>query len=480
MNIVSVEFLLFFITFILLYNASSSAAWKNLVTVAANLLFLASFANSVVSVVPILAFLVYCYVAIEIVRRGVSASIFAVIMILTLAVFVVLKRYSFVPDVAQLSFPYIVIGLSYILFRVLHVLVDVRSGDISKPIPLLAYLNYTTNFLTLISGPIQRFQDFETHTQRATTALTDDSVQSALGRIVTGFLKVAVISAIANYFYLDQAAGVLAEAPGEFTTNLPVSYAAAAVAYTLYLYFNFSGYMDIVIGIGRLVGQDLPENFDRPFSSRNILEFWGRWHMTLSNWFKLYLFNPLLRLLMVRVTNPAFTPYLGVVAFFVTFLIMGIWHGPTAIFVVYGIIMGAGVSLNKLWQVVMTKRLGKKRYKALSDNRFYQYLCVGVTFSFFAMAVTCLWVDLAQFTSIMTRLGPLGVGAVFGMIALGAAVFISALEAAEKSLRPVFEKASSFSTNMLMHSFRLAAGVLMIVSVTSFFHKAPEFVYRAF
>src|SRR5262250_2889257 len=100
--------------------------------------------------------------------------------------------------------------------------------------------------------------------------------------------------------------------------------------------------MDVVIGIGRFYGFRLPENFDRPFAAGNFLEFWTRWHITLSNWFKVYVFNPGLRALAARVETPRAMPYLGVLAYFVTFLLMGVWHGSTRAFVIYGLLLGAG------------------------------------------------------------------------------------------------------------------------------------------
>src|SRR6185312_14033574 len=163
--------------------------------------------------------------------------------------------------------------------------------------------------------------------------------------------------------------------------------------------------------------QRLPENFDRPFTARNFLEFWQRWHMTLSNWFKLYLFNPLVGALAGRFTSRAAAPYLGVIAFFVTFLVMGVWHGTTAVFVIYGLLMGAGASINKLWQVACTERLGKKRYRALSESGAYIYFARGLTVGYFALALTCLWVtELPQFTHLMTRLGATGVLGTFVLL----------------------------------------------------------------
>src|SRR5205809_926186 len=130
----------------------------------------------------------------------------------------------------------------------------------------------------------------------------------------------------------------------------------------------------------RLLGQHLPENFDRPFTARNFLEFWQRWHMTLSNWFKLYLFNPLVGALAGRFPSRAAAPYLGVIAFFVTFGVMGVWHGTTTVFVIYGLLMGAGASANKLWQVALARRLGKQGYRRLAENPLYLYGCRGVTY----------------------------------------------------------------------------------------------------
>src|SRR3977135_3867600 len=164
--------------------------------------------------------------------------------------------------------------------------------------------------------------------------------------------------------------------------------------------------MDIVIGIGFLLGQSLPENFDKPFLARSFLEFWQRWHMTLSQWFKFYLFNPLLMALMSVFTAPALTAYLGVVAFFITFLVMGVWHGTTAVFVIYGLLMGAGASINKIWQVACTERLGKKSYRALTASTAYIYSSRGLTVGYFVLALTCLWVpELPQFTHLLARLG---------------------------------------------------------------------------
>src|SRR3546814_9533403 len=105
--------------------------------------------------------------------------------------------------------------------------------------------------------------------------------------------------------------------------------------------------MGVAIGLGRLLGIAIPENFNRPELARNFLEFWSRWHITLSDWFKFYVFNPVTKELLRIADRPTLTPWLGAVGFFLTFFVMGVWHGTSATFVVYGLLLGLGVSLNR-------------------------------------------------------------------------------------------------------------------------------------
>ena len=279
-------------------------------------------------------------------------------LIAIVAVFVVLKRFSFLGELPTLPFPYLLVGLSYVLFRVLHMVWEAPHVSSGERPGVLEYFNYTCNFLTFISGPIQRFDDFR-QSMRA-GPLDSTAVSGAFGRIAAGLFKVLVVSAGANAAFLALEPVILGPSPSGGGATFVALYAATATAFTLYLYFNFSGYMDIVIGVGRLFGQTLPENFNRPFTAQSFLDFWARWHITLSDWFKLYLFNPLLKALVGRFPDPRWSAGLGVVAFFVTFLVMGIWHGTTVVFVIYGLTMGAGASINKLWQIGLTRALAQE------------------------------------------------------------------------------------------------------------------------
>jgi D-alanyl-lipoteichoic acid acyltransferase DltB (MBOAT superfamily) len=293
-------------------------------------------------------------------------------------------------------------------------------------------------------------------------------------------MKFVVVAASADYLYAHLSTPLLDAAPIGFA-KLCIVYSLTAAAYTAYLYFNFSGYMDIVIGIGVLLGQALPENFDRPFSARSFLEFWQRWHMTLSNWFKLYLFNPFLMFLMARIPAPALTAYLGVVAFFVTFLVMGVWHGTTRVFVIYGLLMGAGASVNKLWQIFCTDRLGKKRYKALGQTTAYSYAARGLTFAYFTVALTCLWLpELPQFLAVVSRLGVTGVIGALILLTLGFGVAALVLDIAIAGIASRGPGIRAASDGVIMRNMGLATRLLAIFAIASLFNKAPEFVYRAF
>ena len=479
MAFTSLHFIAFIAAAALLTSVLPTPAGRAAVLCGANLVFIGSYVDSVTEVAPLAAFLLMCYLIIEGVRRSRSSAGLWLGLAVLILTFIVLKKFTFLSKSLVLPFPYLIAGLSYVLFRVLHLLIDAKQGELAQPIAPLHFFNYTCNFLSFTAGPIQRYQDYARNKDQA-LALDEDKVFHAFARVIKGFVKVAVVSAIFNYLFINMSGRLFDSA---WTPSLPLYcgvYIATAVCYTVYLYANFAGYMDIVIGVGMLLGQELPENFNRPFLARSFLEFWQRWHMTLSEWFKTYVFNPLLKALATRFTSPASGPYLGVAAFFVTFLIMGVWHGTTSVFVVYGLLMGAGASVNKLWQVMMTKRLGKKGYRALAEQQLVIYFSRGLTLAYFTLALTCLWVDMPKQLWLTRQLGVFGViGCYFGLALVAGAAF-ALWDALWSLLARLDLRARLAASGMIGRNLTLAFQILLIVTVSSFFHKAPEFVYRAF
>lgn len=480
MSFTSLTFLGFVVAVVLLVNATRDERVRAGLLLVANVVFLGSYADRPSELVPLVGFLAVGYGFIEWLRRTRSSAVLWAGLAVVLGSFVTLKKYAFVPESLTLHAVYAVVGLSYVLFRVLHLMIDAKQGEFAERIAPLAFFNYTASFLTLTAGPIQRFKDFARESRAATeNELTEPGVHAALARIIQGFLKIAVVSAVFNYVFAALSGRVLGGTETLAWSQLLVTYALSAVSYTVFLYANFAGYMDVVIGVAALIGQKLPENFDRPFQARSFLDFWARWHITLSQWFRTYVFNPLLRVLSEQVTAKALAPYLAVIAFFVTFLLMGVWHGATSVFVVYGLFMGAGASINKLWQVQASKRLGKARYKAWCEKPLAIYSSRGLTFAYFALGLSCLWLSLGELTAISVRLGVHGWLLSYLGLTAGAALAFAAWDALLGALSRLQQRAS-LQLGTASRSFLLASQILLIVCVSSFFHKSPEFVYRAF
>jgi alginate O-acetyltransferase complex protein AlgI len=478
MSLTSASFFLFLAVTMTAFHVSASVPYRRFVLGTANAVFIASYVNNVTEALPLLAFLALGYLCLSLISLRRSGTVLALGVLVVLVAYIFLKRFSFFEPLGRLPFPYLLVGLSYVLFRILHVMIDVRSGDLAGWIGPLAFFRYTCNFLCFVSGPIQRYQEFSDLDGKEYRPLDSTRVFEAFSRIVTGYGKFVIVAATAEYAFAFLNQHLLAV--GDLgVLKLCLEYAAVASLYTVYLYFNFSGYMDIVIGVGVLLGQSLPENFDKPFLARSFLEFWQRWHMTLSQWFKFYLFNPLLMFLMSVFPAPALTAYLGVVAFFITFLVMGVWHGTTAVFVIYGLLMGAGASINKVWQIVFADRLGKKRYRALTENATYIYAARGLTIAYFVLALTCLWnPELPQLVSLMGRLGFVGLAGAFVTIAIIFALGSLALDTAKTRVSGV--SFAAVRDGIVTSNLVLAGKMMAVIAVATLFHKAPDFVYKAF
>lgn len=477
-ELTSSQFVIFSTIIVVAANISASIRYRTALLLGANCFVIASYITSPIQLLGLGALLILGYACVCAVRRWQSRLVVAAGIVATVGLFLYLKRYAFVAAIPALPFTYLTLGLSYILFRIIHLIVDTAGGDLKKRVGLVDYYNYTCNFLTFISGPIQRFQDYLADKNAARVAGEADAYYGFY-RVVIGYLKILVVSAFANAVFQKLNVGLFSGGDGS-TLVYCIRYMICAGLYTIFLYYNFSGFIDVVIGFGRLMGLNLPENFNQPFKVANFLDFWGRWHMTLSHWFRDYMFNPLLRALMGRFGDASIAPALGVFGFFLTFTVMGIWHGATTVFLVYGLVMGAGASLNKAYQLWIVARLGRKRYRALCQSQVYIYFCRGMTFAYFTMAVTALWVDLAQLLGIGHALGVAGVlGAFVGLTVIGAFALLAgdmvwtAAVRGSAALRPK-------GWNLMERTVGLACMILLTLAVNSLFRGPPAFVYRAF
>ena len=382
-------------------NLSRSPVWRSTVLLLASILFLFLLASNPIALIPLAGFLMLGYAALALIGRGVLKSGSWCIATVVLA-YVWLKKYTFLPDKSFLSFPYLTLGLSYIFFRVLHLLIEAGGSDRKRYLRFDAYLLYCLNFTTLISGPIQRYDEFERDQfTREPIPLNTGVLVLQLERIVRGFFKINVLAVLLHAIQEDALAQMYQPLP-------PGAKAFSAfrlvVVYPFFLYANFSGYIDIVIALARLMRLRLPENFDRPFAASSVLEFWNRWHITLSKWLRTYVYNPLLLALMQRISSAALEPFLGVFCFFVTFFLIGVWHGRTSEFMFFGVLTGAGMSVNKLWQLGMARALGRTVYKGLAKNPAYEAFSRGLNFVWYAFTIFWFWGSWKQIDRIFAAL----------------------------------------------------------------------------
>jgi D-alanyl-lipoteichoic acid acyltransferase DltB (MBOAT superfamily) len=478
MDSASFEFVLFGLTAALISNFSRSSVWRSIVLFATSMVFLGFLGRGFAAFLPLACFLLVNYGFLVLLERGWSRAL-GWVLATVIFLYVWLKKYTFLPESIFLHSFYLTLGLSYIFFRVLHLLIETGSNREKEHIGLGAYLVYTLNFTTFISGPIQRYDEFARDQFAAEPIpLSWCVVGLQLERIVRGFFKVNVLAMLFNTVRIDALA--------QMYQPLPVSLKLHAafllcIVYPLFLYANFSGYIDIVIGLARLMRVRLPENFDRPFAASSVLEFWNRWHITLSNWLKTYVFNPLLVTLMRRISSVSVEPFLAVFCFFVTFFLIGLWHGRTSEFIVFGVLTGGGMSVNKLWQIGMARVMGRKSYRELTRRYAYAALGRGLNFIWFAFTLFWFWGDWSQIHAVFFALRPSHWLGVWLAAWLAVTVILAGWEWARAALLSITTSEGPVLASRYARVIYVSVlGLASIVVTVLLNQPAPPIVYKAF
>jgi alginate O-acetyltransferase complex protein AlgI len=477
MDSASWRFVLFGLCAALVSNFSRSRGWRSAALLLASIVFLAILARNPLVLLPLAGFLLLGYIGLALIQGawgksatwGIIAVIFA---------YVWLKKYTFLPSSLFIHRPYFTLGLSYIFFRVLHLLIEAGDGHEKRHVGLGAYLLYTLNFTTFISGPIQRYDEFADQFGAEPLALGPQVIGLQLERIVRGFFKVNVLAMLFDIVHADALSQISQPLPIEL--KLFVGF-KLAIAYPFFLYSNFSGYIDIVIGVARLMRLRLPENFDRPFSATSFLDFWNRWHITLSTWLKTYVYNPLLMALMRRTPTLSLQPYLAVLCFFVTFFLIGIWHGRTSEFALFGVLQGGGAAVNKLWQIGISRVLGRKGYKELSGDPLYEAFGRGLTFSWFAFSLFWFWGTWKQIDQAFSALNLFQWLGVWLAIWMSATLTLALWEVLRASLLSVKALGGPVATSRYARVvYASAMGLVAVVVTVLLSQPAPGIVYKAF
>ncbi|MGH3872481.1 MAG: MBOAT family O-acyltransferase [Pseudonocardiaceae bacterium] len=239
------------------------------------------------------------------------------------------------------------IGISFYTFHHISYVVDVYRGErpaLRDPVSFVAYI---AMFPQLVAGPIVRYREIADQLQQPLRGNRLDDIAAGFPRFALGLIKKVVIA--------DSLAPVVDAC---FTTPADQMTTATAwlgaIGYTLQLYFDFSGYSDMAIGLGRMLGFRLPENFARPYSSASITEFWRRWHMSLSRWFRDYLYIPLggnRRGDRITYRN-----------LWLVFALCGLWHGANWTFLLWGLYHGTVLVIERRrgWAAESSNRLGNR------------------------------------------------------------------------------------------------------------------------
>lgn len=303
-------------------------------------------------------------------------------VVINLGLLVIFKYSGFLVDtfnsvtgagipVPQVRMP---IGISFFTFQALSYVIDVYRGDASVQKNFGKVLLYISFFPQLIAGPIVKYHDVEAEINNRKQ--TPDEIGKGIRRFIAGLSKKVLIAntmgLVADNLFGAAATGITG--PGAWL---------GAVSYMLQIYFDFSGYSDMALGLGMMFGFHFHENFDYPYISASIREFWRRWHMSLSGWFKEYLYIPL--------GGNRRGKFRTVVNKMIVFVCTGIWHGASFNFLFWGIYHGFFLMLEEYIPFI-----GKKGGKLKSFfQHVYALLVVCVGFVFFradTMKQGCFWI----------------------------------------------------------------------------------------
>jgi alginate O-acetyltransferase complex protein AlgI len=237
------------------------------------------------------------------------------------------------------------IGISFFTFQKMSYTIDVYRKTSAPLKSFVDYAMYILLFPQLIAGPIVRYNDIATQITDRSAADTYDNKLAGLLRFAIGLAKKMLI-ANTLAVKVDE---IFAMAPETLSTEMAW---LGVIAYSFQIYYDFSGYSDMAIGIGKMIGFKFPENFNNPYISTNITEFWRRWHMTLGSWMRDYLYIPL-------GGNRVKSKFRLYANLWVVFAISGLWHGAAWNFVVWGVFHGLFLVLDRLFLIKVTEKIGK-------------------------------------------------------------------------------------------------------------------------
>lgn len=379
MTFSSIIFLFVFlpITF-LMYLVCANDLVRNVLLVSASLIFYA-FGEPVAVFIMIISILLNYILGRLATRDKTDKPALLLAVILNIGLLVVFKYLGFITEIINnvtlLKLPVpdirLPIGISFFTFQGLSYVIDVYRDKKSVQKNLLSVFLYISFFPQLIAGPIVKYHDIEK--QLHTREISVDRVFRGINRFIIGLSKKVLISNQLG-FMADQ---VFSNSVNELSTLCAW---IGSICYMLQIFFDFSGYSDMAIGLGCIFGFDFKENFNYPYIAGSMQDFWRRWHISLSTWFKEYVYIPLggnRRGKARTITN-------RMIVFFLT----GLWHGANLTFIVWGVVHGLFLLLEETG-VIPT---GKKWFAPL--GHVYSLLVINLTFVIFRADTLSYAIDM--------------------------------------------------------------------------------------
>lgn len=327
-------FLLLFVVLLIGFVLNYFGKRKDYYILSLSILFAgAIYGKSKSMVVYLLAFIIYQYALVFIAQRMDSKRLKPLVMLSILPL--VVNKVFAITQLHLLAF----IGISYMSFKTIQIMLEISDGLIKEKISVKDYLQFLLFFPTVSSGPIDRSRRFlkeinEVMPRKDYLELAGDGIY----RIVLGLLYKVVLS---TYVYQ-----ILLALSNTGTVVYSIKY---MYLYTLYLFFDFAGYSLMAVGSSNVLGIQTPMNFNKPFLSIDIKDFWTRWHITLSTWLRDFVFS---RVLMQVIRKKWFKNRLhnAAYAYMVNMLVMGFWHGISVSYIAYGFYHGVLMSGFEIYQ----------------------------------------------------------------------------------------------------------------------------------
>ena len=301
----------------------------------------------------LIGFIIYQYILVLIAHKTQNAKYLKILVFLSVVPLIINKVFA-LTQWHLLAF----IGISYMSFKTIQIMIEISDGLIKERISIIDYIQFLLFFPTVSSGPIDRSRRFMVDIKER---MPKDEYLELAGvgvyRVVLGLLYKVVLSTY-SYHYL-----VLLTNTGTVIYSIKYMY-----LYTLYLFFDFAGYSLMAVGSSNILGIKTPMNFNKPFLSIDIKDFWNRWHITLSTWLRDFVFS---RVFMEATKKKRFKKRLNTAmyAYMVNMLLMGFWHGLTISYIVYGAYHGilmAGFEYYQKKSKFYKKNKNKAWYKVCS------------------------------------------------------------------------------------------------------------------